>query len=173
MLGKLNIETEEDVQKDVSVKKLYLEGTSEQEIFSTVVSACYTNFRCELTGVQVRYSQIFSCFMFFAYIRYVHTQIRQYFLSLKVLLQLEGEDWVQASNIQGKSPLRFLESTDLVVTIKKSLVTDDPRIPKMICEGKLPSLAFNFSEERFIAFAALLCSIPTKTEDLKPILKVL
>ncbi|KAK6631306.1 hypothetical protein RUM44_005832 [Polyplax serrata] len=133
MFGKLNVETEESEQKDISVKKLYLEGTSEQEIFSTVVSASYTNFRCELTGVQV-------------------------------LLQLAGEDWVQASNIQGRSPMRFLESTDLVVVVKKSLVTDDARIPKMILEGKLPSLTFNFSEERFIAFAGLVCSIPTNTE---------
>lgn len=71
---------------------------------------------------------------------------------------------MQASNIQGRSPMRFLESTDLVVVVKKSLVTDDARIPKMILEGKLPSLTFNFSEERFIAFAGLVCSIPTNTE---------
>lgn len=63
MFGKLNVETEESEQKDISVKKLYLEGTSEQEIFSTVVSASYTNFRCELTGVQVREPYTFKCYL--------------------------------------------------------------------------------------------------------------
>ena len=53
MFGKLNIETEKTEKQSVSVQKLYLKGNTEQEIFSTVLSASYTNFKCKLVGVQV------------------------------------------------------------------------------------------------------------------------
>lgn len=95
------------------------------------------------------------------------------FFIFQILLQLSGEDWIQASNLNETSPLHFLESTNLVITLKKSLVTDDPRIPKMIFEGQLPSLVFNCSEERFIAFAALLCSMPFKSETIESNAKVI
>ena len=79
---------------------------------------------------------------------------------------------MEASNISGKSPMRFLETSDLVFIIKKSLVTDDPTIPKIICEGQLPSLIFNFSEDRFVAFAELIFSIPMKKKEDEIPLKV-
>lgn len=72
-----------------------------------------------------------------------------------------------------KSQLRLLEPTDLSVILKKSLVTDDARIPKIIIEGKLPSLTLNVSEERFLALAGLLCSIPTAVADAEPNLTVI
>lgn len=53
-LGQLSIETEEQkTVSDVSVRKLFLQGSTEEEIFSSILSESYTKFNCRLTGIQV------------------------------------------------------------------------------------------------------------------------
>lgn len=86
-------------------------------------------------------------------------------------MRLSDEDWRKALDEQ-RSPLHILEPTDLTVVVKKSLITDDARIPKLIIKGQLPKLIFNVAEERFIALAELLSSIPTEAEDVEPNLSV-
>lgn len=78
---------------------------------------------------------------------------------------MAGEEWMHVLESAEQSPLRLLEPTNLTITIKKCLVTDDPRIPKAVIEGSLPSITINISEDRVICLAGLVCSIPTSLQE--------
>jgi len=66
-LGQLKVETEEQKTiSDLSVRKLYLQGSTEEEIFSSILSESYTKFNCSLTGIQVMYTGLFYWYELFS-----------------------------------------------------------------------------------------------------------
>lgn len=79
-------------------------------------------------------------------------------------MRLPEEDWERAFQ-EKVTPLHLLEPTDLTVIIKKSLVTDDARIPKIVIEGTLPNITVNISEERLITLAGLVFSLPLAEQE--------
>jgi len=82
---------------------------------------------------------------------------------------MEKEGWETSLETSEATPLHLLQPTNLNVIVKKSLVTDDARIPKMVIEGILPSVCVQVQEERVLALAALVFSMPQPQE---PAIKV-
>lgn len=84
-------------------------------------------------------------------------------------MRLEKEDWESSLEQTEATPLHLLQPTDLQVVIKKSLVTEDARIPKMVVEGVLPSICMHVSERRILALAALSASMASPEPANKPV----
>lgn len=61
--------------------------------------------------------------------------------------------------------MHVLQPVNLIVSINKCLVTDDPRLPQVKIAGQLPSITLNLSDDRLLNILALVSSIPLPTGD--------
>uniref|UniRef100_T1J4H6 Vacuolar protein sorting-associated protein 13 n=1 Tax=Strigamia maritima TaxID=126957 RepID=T1J4H6_STRMM len=86
----------------------------------------------------------------------------KYVLSLsgiQVLFASMGDDWMNART-KLKTSLHIWQPTNIEVQLEKSVIMDDPRLPKIKVRGSLPYLHFNLSDQKVLRLAKLLFSIP-------------
>lgn len=84
-------------------------------------------------------------------------------------MRMEKEDWETCLFTAEATPLHLLQPTDLKVVVKKSLVTEDARIPKIKIEGILPSICVHVMEERVLALASLVFSMAKPSTSTKQV----
>jgi len=79
---------------------------------------------------------------------------------VQILSLLPGEDWTEV--IQRMDHQCFiLKPMSVSFVVEKSLVLDDPRLPKLKISGHLPSIHCYVVDVRLVNMAAVLLSIPT------------
>lgn len=88
--------------------------------------------------------------------------------NVQILFVKPGDNWVSVLLQTEHTDMHVLEPTRLEFMAKACLISDDPRLPKTKCSGRLPYFGFRLSQDRFFDLVALLLSIP-KPGDGEPV----
>lgn len=80
--------------------------------------------------------------------------------NVQVLFVQPGDNWVSVLLDSRQTDMHVLEPTRFEFTAKACLISDDPRLPKTKCSGRLPYFGFRLSQNRFFDMVELLLSIP-------------
>ncbi|XP_046391664.1 vacuolar protein sorting-associated protein 13 [Ischnura elegans] len=78
--------------------------------------------------------------------------------NMQVLMAREEEDW--ESVLGGHSSLHLLHPLTLGVQISLCLISDDPRLPQVKVNARLPAFHIRITDERLVSLATLLLSLP-------------
>lgn len=80
--------------------------------------------------------------------------------NVQILFTKPGDDWVSVLMQSEHTNMHVLEPTRFEFQAKACLISDDPRLAKTKCTGRLPYFGFRLSQNRFFQLVELLLSIP-------------
>lgn len=85
--------------------------------------------------------------------------------NVQILFTQPGDNWVSVLLESNHTDMHVLEPTRLEFVAKACLLSDDPRLPKTKCSGRLPYFGLRLSQNRFFDLVELLLSIPRPGGD--------
>lgn len=88
--------------------------------------------------------------------------------NVQILFVKPGDNWISILLESEQTEMHVLEPTRFEFTAKACLISDDPRLPKTKCSGRLPYFGFRLSQNRFFELVELLMSIPRPGSDEPP-----
>ncbi|XP_065344717.1 intermembrane lipid transfer protein Vps13 isoform X2 [Cloeon dipterum] len=87
---------------------------------------------------------------------------------VQVLVAKPGEDWEEKLTKTSESNLHLVQPMSIDISLHRSLLMNDPRIPQFKIAGQLPSLNLHLSEERLLLTAGILVSVPFPESEPEP-----
>lgn len=85
--------------------------------------------------------------------------------NIQVLFTKPGDNWVSVLLDSQHTDMHVLEPTRFEFQAKACLISDDPRLPKTKCSGRLPYFGLRLSQDRFFEMVSLLMSIPRPADE--------
>lgn len=85
--------------------------------------------------------------------------------NIQILFVKPGDNWVSVLLETEHTDMHVLEPTRIEFQARACLISDDPRLPKTKCSGRLPYFGFRLSQNRFFDLVELLLSIPRPGGD--------
>lgn len=79
---------------------------------------------------------------------------------IQVLVANSNEDWETAINRARGSEMHILEPTFLRLSTHLSVISDDPRLPKVKIACELPSIQVSVTEDRILSILSILTTLP-------------
>ena len=79
---------------------------------------------------------------------------------IQVLVASASEDWETAINRGRGSEMHILEPTFLRLSTHLSVISDDPRLPKVKIACELPSIQISVTEDRILSILSILTTLP-------------
>lgn len=89
--------------------------------------------------------------------------------NVQILFVQPGDQWVPVLLESKQNDMHVLKPTRLEFYAKACLISDDPRLPKTKCSGRLPYFGFRLSQNQFFDLVELLLSIPKPSADEDPV----
>lgn len=80
--------------------------------------------------------------------------------NMQVVVAQSDEKWLEGIMSSTTTSMHLLNPVSLQVTLAKSLIQDDPRIPLHKFSGVLPSIQVNIADSRIMLLMSLVYSIP-------------
>lgn len=96
--------------------------------------------------------------------------------NIQVLIAKASEDWEEAITIGHGTEMHILGPTYMKLSASLSVITDDPRLPKLKLSGELPSINICVSEDRVLDVLSIIATLPMpESEEVvaKPLTKEL
>lgn len=94
--------------------------------------------------------------------------------NIQVLVAKKGEDWEEAIDIGRGTEMHILEPTFMTLSASLSVITDDPRLPKVKIACELPSISISVTEDRILDVLSIVTTLPMpESEEIpaKPLTK--
>lgn len=112
-----------------NVRELYQQGLDSDAILKAMMEKCYDCFDIQIQDT-------------------------------KILLAYAGENWEELDIDKAKlEEMHLLEPMSLTIVLKKCLVLDDPRLPKLKINTQLPAISLDINEQRLLHALSLLGSL--------------
>lgn len=85
--------------------------------------------------------------------------------NVQILFTKPGDNWISVLLQNEHTEMHVLEPTQFEFQAKACLISDDPRLAKTKCSGRLPYFGLRLSQNRFFELVELLMSIPRPAGD--------
>lgn len=94
--------------------------------------------------------------------------------NIQVLIAKASEDWEEAITIGRGTEMHILEPTYMKLSASISVITDDPRLPKVKIGCELPSINISVTEDRVMEVLSIVTTLPMPESEevvVKPMTK--